>query len=103
LQRSLPEFHSSRLEDSGEEAAGGKGLARHEGDFRGQAEGPLGLDELLALLASAEEGDGGARKDAIACALSASDGWQEAVRRLGGAFAAHAAGLRARKDQLPDD
>jgi hypothetical protein len=69
-------------------------LARHEGNFRTDAEEPLSLDDLLALLASNEESDARLRNDAIACALSASEGWQEAVRRLGGAFAEQAAGLR---------
>jgi phosphomannomutase len=78
-------------------------LARHEGNFRTDAEEPLSLDELLALLASDEESDARLRNDAIACALSASEGWQDAVRRLGGAFAEHAPGLRENKDQLPDD
>jgi putative heme iron utilization protein len=78
-------------------------LARHEGNFRTDAEEPLSLDDLLALLASDEESDARLRNDAIACALSASEGWQEAVRRLGGAFAEQAAGLRQNKDELPDD
>jgi hypothetical protein len=78
-------------------------LARHEGNFRGNPGEPLSLDDLLALLGSSEEGDVRARNDAIACALSASEGWQDAVKRLGGAFAEEAAGLRERKDQLPGD
>jgi hypothetical protein len=78
-------------------------LARHEGNFRESAEEPLSLNELLALLASVEESDVRSRNDAIACALSASEGWQEAVRRLGGAFAEKAPGLKERKDGLPED
>lgn len=78
-------------------------MARHEGDFRSEAEAPLSLNELLALLGSAEVGDVGARNDAIACALSASEGWQDAVKRLGGAFADEVSGLRERKDELPGD
>jgi putative heme iron utilization protein len=84
-------------------AAKGAVLARHEGNFRGNAKEPLGLNELLSLLASVEESDVRARNDAIACALSASEGWQEAVRRLGGAFAEEMPELRERKDELPDD
>jgi hypothetical protein len=76
-------------------------LARHEGNFRPDAEAPLGLDELLAILASVERGEALSRDDAIACALSASDGWQEAVKRLGGAFADDEPGLRGRKGELP--
>jgi hypothetical protein len=78
-------------------------LARYEGNFREHAEEPLSLDELIALLSNIEEGDGRSRDDAIACALSASEGWQEAVKRLRGAFAEEAAGLRDRKDDLPED
>jgi hypothetical protein len=62
-------------------------LARHEPDFRGSATGPLSLDELLAMLGDAKAGAQRGRQDAIACYLSASDGWSEAVRHLGGAFA----------------
>jgi hypothetical protein len=72
-------------------------LARHEGNFRDRAEEPLSLNELLALLACAGEGDVRSREAAIACALSASEGWQEAVKRLGGAFAEEAPELRERK------
>jgi hypothetical protein len=72
-------------------------LARHEGDFRRQAEAPLSLNELLDLLASSTDGDARSRDDAIACYLSGSDGWRDAVKLLGGAFAEEAAELRERK------
>jgi hypothetical protein len=62
-------------------------LARHEPDFRGSATSPLSLDELLAMLGDTKAGAERGRQDAIACYLSASDGWSEAVRHLGGAFA----------------
>ena len=75
----------------------GAGLARHERDFRVDAEAPLSLDELLDLLASAGEGSGRTRDDAIACYLSGSDGWREAVKALGGAFAEDDRGLKERK------
>ena len=78
-------------------------MARHEGNFRSRAEEPLSFDELLALLGKVGEGDPDSRNDAIACALSASEGWEEAVRRLRGAFAEEAPGLRERKDDLPAD
>ena len=78
-------------------------MARHEGNFRAKAEAPLGLNELLDVLASMEDGEPAARNDAIACALSASEGWQDAVKRLGGAFAEEGPGLRERKDELPED
>jgi hypothetical protein len=73
-------------------------LARHEGDFRVNAEAPLSLDELLALLGDSGK-DAQSREDIIACALSASDGWKEAVKRLGGAFAEEAARLKERKGE----
>jgi hypothetical protein len=73
-------------------------LARHEGDFRSTAEAPLSLDELIALI-GADGGQAPSREDIIACALSAGEGWQEAVKRLGGAFAGEAAGLRKRKGE----
>jgi len=74
-------------------------LARHEGNFRVDAEAPLSLDELLALLGADRSGEALTREDMIACALSASDGWQEAVKKLGGAFAEEASGLRERKGE----
>ena len=73
-------------------------MARHEGDFRGEPQQALSLNELIALLGSATEGDERSREDAIACYLSGGDGWREAVKRLGGTFADEEAGLRERKD-----
>lgn len=71
-------------------------MARHEGDFRASAEGQLSLNEVLELLNTSGEGDYRARQDAIACYLSASEGWRDAVKRLGGAFA-EGGKLRERK------
>jgi hypothetical protein len=62
-------------------------LARHESDFRSAAKGPLSLEDLMAMLGDAKAGAERNRQDAIACYLSASEGWSEAVRYLGGAFA----------------
>jgi hypothetical protein len=73
-------------------------LARHEGDFRVGAEDSLSLNELLTMLGDAAEREGGSREDAIACFLSGSDGWREAMRLLGGAFAEGATGLKEQKD-----
>ena len=72
-------------------------LARHEGDFRASAEQLLSLNELLALLGDSAEGEGRSREDAIACYLSGGDGWREAVKLLGGAFAEKASELKDRK------
>ena len=74
-------------------------MARHERDFRAIAEAPLSLDELLALLGADGSDEARTRGDMIACALSASDGWQDAVRKLGGAFADEEARLRERKGE----
>ena len=73
-------------------------LARLDGDFRLAAQEPLSLDELLSLLGGETAGDERSREDAIACYLSGSDGWREAVKLLGGTFAEGAAGLRERKE-----
>ena len=72
-------------------------MARHERDFRIDAEAPLTLNELLALLGEGSEGGDRSREDAIACYLSGSDGWREAVRMLGGTFAEEETGLKERK------
>jgi hypothetical protein len=67
-------------------------LARLERDFRGSAEASLTLDELIALLG--DQGDARSREDAIACYLSGSEGWREALKQLGGTFADEVPGLR---------
>ena len=72
-------------------------MARHERDFRVDAEAPLSLAELLALLGESADADRRSREHAIACYLSASDGWREAVRMLGGTFAEEEAGLKELK------
>lgn len=72
-------------------------LARHEGGFSASAERPLSLNELLELLNSTGEGDFQARQDAIACYLSAGEGWRDALKRLDGAFAEKESTLRERK------
>ena len=72
-------------------------MARHESDFRISAEEPLDADELLHLLGSGA-GDGArSREDAIACYLSGSDGWRDAVKLLGGTFAQGETRLSERK------
>ena len=72
-------------------------MARHERDFCADAEAPLSLDDLLALLGSAAEADDRSRQDAIACYLSGGDGWRDAMKTLGGTFAEEVTGLRERK------
>ena len=72
-------------------------MARHERDFCAECEAPLSLDELLALLGSVAHADEQSREDAIACYLSGSDGWRDAMKILGGTFAEESTGLRERK------
>ncbi|MFL6765963.1 MAG: hypothetical protein ACJ8FO_12285 [Sphingomicrobium sp.] len=72
-------------------------MARHEGDIGAEAHKPLSVDELLALLGNAAEGESRSREDAIACYLSGEEGWREALRLLGGTFAEGASGLSERK------
>lgn len=70
-------------------------MARFEKHFSVNADAPLSLNELLTMLG--EGADGRSREDAIACYLSGSEGWREAVKQLGGAFAEEAQRLRERK------
>ena len=62
-------------------------MARHEPNIRAKARTELESDELLAILRGTTGATDEERQEAIACYLSASDGWTEAVQRLGGAFA----------------
>ena len=67
-------------------------MARHEGDFQAAAEVSLELSELLAALAARPACEGSDRQAAIACYLSASEGWRDAAALLGGAFAGRGPG-----------
>jgi hypothetical protein len=71
-------------------------LARHEPNIRASARKELEVDELLSLLPDSKDATERERQEAIACYLSGSEGWDEAVQRLGGAFA-EATGLKGRK------
>ena len=71
-------------------------MARHEPHIRA-SDGPLSLKDLLKLIGESRAGSERDRQDAIACYLSASEGWTEAVQRLDGAFATDAKELRERK------
>jgi hypothetical protein len=72
-------------------------LARFEGDFRAGAKEPLTLNELLDLLSSGSDEETRARQVAIACYLSAGEGWREALKEIGGAFVEGEPGLRERQ------
>jgi hypothetical protein len=75
----------------------GGSLARHERNFRSGAEAPLSVDELQALLGAVTGADERSREEAIACLLSGEEGWRDALKALGGAFAPEATGLKERK------
>lgn len=72
-------------------------MARFERDFSDEGQEPMSLNELLSLLGG-DTAEARSRQDAIACYLSGGEGWRDAVKMLGGAFAAEAAGLKGRKD-----
>lgn len=65
----------------------GSGLSLFEGDITGSADTRLSVAQLLALVGEGPGIGGTERHRAIACFLSASEGWKEAARALGGAFA----------------
>ena len=60
---------------------------------------PLEVAELLALLDGASAKGDASLENARACYLSSSDGWREAVTKLGGAFAEGIASLTVLKDE----
>ena len=66
-------------------------MSRFEGDFSAAGDASLDTTELLNLL-GADSLTGRERQEAIACYLSASEGWHEALKALRGAFASDAAG-----------
>jgi hypothetical protein len=63
-------------------------LARFDGNFEAAGEARLDIDELLKVLSNSADLGREERQDAIACFLSASEGWREAKGTLRGAFAA---------------
>jgi hypothetical protein len=62
-------------------------LARFDGNLKAAGEAKLDVDELLSALSSTANRAEQERQDAIACFLSASEGWKDAKDRLKGAFA----------------
>ena len=60
-------------------------MARHEGEFKAEAELGLGIADLLC--DSASDLSERQRQEAIVCYLTRSEGWQDAFKLLGGAFA----------------
>ena len=62
-------------------------MARFEGKFDANGGQPMEFEELLGLLLADAPGRSAAIDHARACYLSSSDGWRDAVKELGGAFA----------------
>ena len=63
-------------------------MARFDGNLKAAGETKLDIDELLSAFPKAGEAAAKGRQDAIACFLSASEGWEEAKGALRGTFAA---------------
>jgi hypothetical protein len=79
-------------------------LSRFEGDFSAAGDAPLSTAELLNLLAACSAVPARERRQAIACYLSVSDGWDQARRALRGAFASDAAAaVRSGKNRQDED
>lgn len=76
-------------------------MSRFEGKISASGAAPLGLAELLASLESQPVQDARDWREAIACYLSASEGWRDASKRLGGAFASEGADARSDPDREP--
>ena len=76
-------------------------MAKHEGKLEAAAEASLDVREMLRTLREVGSSDAKGRQAAIACLLSASEGWRKAARQLGGAFAdaARPAGLTDEKER----
>jgi hypothetical protein len=62
-------------------------LARFDGNFEAAGEAKLDVDELLSALTGASGRARKERQEAIACFLSASEGWKDAKEALNGTFA----------------
>ncbi|MEO5612834.1 MAG: hypothetical protein ABIT68_08860 [Sphingomicrobium sp.] len=65
-------------------------MSRFEGDFSAAGDAPLSTTELLTLLGTSTALSVRERQQAIACYLSAGEGWDEALKTLSGAFASDA-------------
>ena len=61
-------------------------MSRFDGELTAAGEAPLDMIELLVAL-SGRPGSEQERQSAIACFLSASEGWRDARRTLDGTFA----------------
>ena len=86
--RSLPEIHPVGLDRALSLSVQGVVLSKFDGDLKAAGEASFDLSELLSVIAATALADNGRRREAIACFLSASEGWEDAGRRLRGTFAA---------------
>ncbi|MEO6433557.1 MAG: hypothetical protein ABIO29_06235 [Sphingomicrobium sp.] len=62
-------------------------MARFEGKFPVEGSEPLELEQLLDLLRANAPDVAASLENARACYLSSSDGWRDAGKKIGGAFA----------------
>jgi hypothetical protein len=76
-------------------------LSRQDGKLTAAGDLPLELAELLAALGTESDASLQDWRDAIACYLSASEGWRDASQRLGGAFASEGSEPAPGKDREP--
>jgi hypothetical protein len=76
-------------------------LSRLDGKLTAAGSVPLELAELLAALGPQPEASLRDWREAIACYLSASDGWRDASQALGGAFASESADPQGPPDEEP--
>jgi hypothetical protein len=74
-------------------------VSRIDRKIGGEGDQPADAADILAALARDAGGVARRRQDAVSCYLSASEGWQEALTLLGGAFAKEGRGLNAPKDE----
>ena len=72
-------------------------MARHERNIADAGAEPLSIAELLEILDATDGSSANARQLAVAHYLSGADGWQHAVKQLGGAFADSGRKLSERK------
>lgn len=66
-------------------------MSRFEGDFSAAGDASLSSAELLNLISANTALTSRQRQEAIACYLSASEGWDKAMKTLRGAFASEVA------------
>ena len=75
-------------------------MSRYEGNISGiEPASEEDLSSVLLLLTPATTASGPDRQEAIICLLNGSEGWREASRRLGGAFAEEPGAARLMADK----